>query len=408
MGSVEFLRQANATGAILNHPNDGGYLEWARLPAPADLRRPADAVPVPGRGGLRGRPGVPGPGGAGGAGRGVPPRVPARRRRRSAARCRRGSGASPTTRPCSSTTRRPARERVARSPSWWRSTGSRRSIRSRCASRRAADRAQSLARAAAELARMNEIYPGAGRTRVFEGALALERGDTDARAAHRRRGDRAPPRPLGGLATARRRAARAAAQRGGGASLRGGARAPRPRDARTTQVFYLESRLWACYARARPTRRRVPRAAARARRPVRRERSATRSSRRWRAPRSTPVTTARRGRCSSSRSPRRRPRRPELRRTLEAQLRSLRRQSLSARLAIADRRVRGGHPGVHRAVEQELGQLGAARLPCCGSRARAARAPRRGRARAGARSSPGCACADRGPAAPRRCPTPCA
>ena len=48
LGSVEFLRQANATGAILNHPNDGGYLEWARLPAPADLRRPADALPVPG------------------------------------------------------------------------------------------------------------------------------------------------------------------------------------------------------------------------------------------------------------------------------------------------------------------------------------------------------------------------
>jgi tetratricopeptide (TPR) repeat protein len=38
---------------------------------------------------------------------------------------------------------------------------------------------QVLARAAQELARANEIYPAGGRMRVFEGALALARGDTD-------------------------------------------------------------------------------------------------------------------------------------------------------------------------------------------------------------------------------------
>ena len=32
LGSVEFLRQANASGEVLNHPNDGGYLEWAVYP----------------------------------------------------------------------------------------------------------------------------------------------------------------------------------------------------------------------------------------------------------------------------------------------------------------------------------------------------------------------------------------
>ena len=36
-----------------------------------------------------------------------------------------------------------------------------------------------LARAEAELARINEIHPGGGRTRLFEASLALERGDTD-------------------------------------------------------------------------------------------------------------------------------------------------------------------------------------------------------------------------------------
>ncbi len=38
---------------------------------------------------------------------------------------------------------------------------------------------KALARAAEELVRANEIYPAGGRMRVFEGALALARGDTD-------------------------------------------------------------------------------------------------------------------------------------------------------------------------------------------------------------------------------------
>lgn len=108
--------------------------------------------------------------------------------------------------------------------------------------------AESLARAAEELARMNRIHAAAGRLRVFEGALALERGDAEAALR------------IADEVTA------AQSSRPEGYRLRGDALASRERfadaalayetalansddPANASHKFQLESRLWACYSR---------------------------------------------------------------------------------------------------------------------------------------------------------------
>jgi len=107
---------------------------------------------------------------------------------------------------------------------------------------------EAAARAAAELARANAIYPGGARLRVFEGALALDRGDTEtalriAGEVTRLHPDRPEAFRLRGDALLRREQFGEAAEAYEGALARGG-------DAVAAgQLFYLESRLWACYAR---------------------------------------------------------------------------------------------------------------------------------------------------------------
>ena len=101
-----------------------------------------------------------------------------------------------------------------------------------------------LARAAAELRRMGEIHPGGGRVGIFEGVIALERGDTDTalrRAAElaANHGDRPEPDRLraDALYRARRFAEAADAYRQAISKLRSdpGASSQRP---------YLEGQLW--------------------------------------------------------------------------------------------------------------------------------------------------------------------
>ncbi|MFI5317301.1 MAG: hypothetical protein ACHQ6T_16495 [Myxococcota bacterium] len=114
----------------------------------------------------------------------------------------------------------------------------------------AGDRAnpETLARAAAELARANEIYPAGGRLHVFEGALALQRGDLDlaqriADDAVRLHPDRPEGQRLrGDVALRREHFAEAAAAYE--AALARGDDSPGG-----SQTFYLQSRLWACYSR---------------------------------------------------------------------------------------------------------------------------------------------------------------
>jgi len=107
---------------------------------------------------------------------------------------------------------------------------------------------ESLARAAEELARMNAVHPAAGRLRVFEGALALERGQADAAlriadevtAAH-------PARPEGWRL---RGDALLAQERFGGAAQAYEEALARSGDpALASHRFQIESRLWACYSR---------------------------------------------------------------------------------------------------------------------------------------------------------------
>jgi tetratricopeptide (TPR) repeat protein len=99
---------------------------------------------------------------------------------------------------------------------------------------------------------MNGIHPAAGRIRVFEGALALERGDAEAAlriadevtAAH-------PTRPEGWRL---RGDALAARERFGGAAEAYEAALARSDDpANASHRFQLESRLWACYSRTGQT-----------------------------------------------------------------------------------------------------------------------------------------------------------
>jgi hypothetical protein len=108
---------------------------------------------------------------------------------------------------------------------------------------------EGVARAAAELARANAVNPAGVRLRVLEGNLAIERGDFDGalRIADElvpMHPDRPEPFQLRGDALLRRERFAEAAEAYEASLARGGD---------TTgpgQLFYLESRLWACYMRS--------------------------------------------------------------------------------------------------------------------------------------------------------------
>ena len=108
------------------------------------------------------------------------------------------------------------------------------------------DDPDSAIRAAAELRRINEIHPSGGRTGIFEGVLAVERGDTDTalrRAAELARfhGDRPEPYRLRGDALFRlKRFAEAAA------AYRLAIDRLRDEAMKRAQGPYLEGRLWEC------------------------------------------------------------------------------------------------------------------------------------------------------------------
>jgi hypothetical protein len=245
-GSVAFLNRVGATGTVLNHPNDGGYLEWELYPRQqiyADLQTPflfsdrdvfagdqafqdptvlaglvADYHPafllVPKK--LRG---------FGAWAARVPEYAPVF-----------VDDASVLYASGTSQAELVARYRLtAIDPFTLEVTGD------------PAD-PEALARAAAELARANEIYPAGGRMRVFEGALALQRGDTDTAlriaddviALHP---DRWEGRRLRGDVLMRLQRPADAAQAYEAAlkhtDIEGG----------SDPTSYLQSRLWLCYSR---------------------------------------------------------------------------------------------------------------------------------------------------------------
>ncbi len=108
------------------------------------------------------------------------------------------------------------------------------------------DDPNTLARAASELRRMNEIHPTGGRTGIFEGVIALQRGDIDTalrRAAELQRthADRSEPNRLqaDALYRARRFAEAAEAYRFAIARLGDDPGGPAQRP-------YLEGQLWGC------------------------------------------------------------------------------------------------------------------------------------------------------------------
>ena len=238
------------------------------LPAPADLRRSADAVPVPGHGDLRGRPGVPGPDGAGGPGRGVSPRVPARAegaRRRDVGVDRALPGLRARVRGRHDD---PARERDGAA----RARGEVPAHRDRPvhAARPARRRSRAVARERRRGARAAERdLPGRGAHAHLRGRARARARRRRRRAAHRRRGDRALPRASRGVPAARGHAGHARKVRGGRGELRGRAGAARPRDLERPGLLPRGPALGLLLA-GRPTRRCVPRAAARAREPVQR------------------------------------------------------------------------------------------------------------------------------------------
>ncbi len=246
LGSLEFLRQANASGTILNHPNDGGFLEWAVYPRQqifVDLQTPflfpdaavfvadqafQDPTVLAGLVAAYHPAFLLAPKALGGAmsawiGR-FPDYAPV--------------FVDDTTVLLASATAQPelvAKYRLtAIDPYTLRVPPG-------------GDRAQSLASAAAELARLNAIYPGAGRTRIFEGALALERGDADAALRIADEGiARFPARP-----EAYRLRADTLVTRGKFAEAAASYEAALARlDPETSndQVYYLEGRLWGCYS----------------------------------------------------------------------------------------------------------------------------------------------------------------
>jgi tetratricopeptide (TPR) repeat protein len=247
VGSIEFLRQVNATGAILNHPNDGGYLEWAVYPRQkifVDLQTPflfpdlaifaADqAFQEPTV--LAGLIAEYHP-----AFLLVPKAL--------AGALSAWIGRFPDYAPVfvddssillASASAQP--ELVAKykltaiDPFMLRVPPG-------------GDRAQSLAAAAAELARIAAIDPSGSRTRVFEGALALERGDS---AAALRIADeviaRLPARPE--AYRLRADTLLASGRFSDAAQSYEAALARLDPGTSDEQIFYLEGRLWACYAR---------------------------------------------------------------------------------------------------------------------------------------------------------------
>ncbi len=105
-----------------------------------------------------------------------------------------------------------------------------------------------LARAAEEVARANEIYPAGGRMRVFEGALALARGDTDTAlrisdAVVALHPDRWEGQRLRGDVLWRLQRAEDAC-RAYEAALRNS-----DGEGGVEQKSYLQTRLWSCYSR---------------------------------------------------------------------------------------------------------------------------------------------------------------
>jgi hypothetical protein len=105
-----------------------------------------------------------------------------------------------------------------------------------------------VARAAEEVARVNEIYPGGGRMRVFEGALALRRGEVEsalrtADAVTREHPDRPEGFRLRGDALLQSDRLAEAADAYEQALARG------EDSAAAGQVFHIQSRLWSIYKR---------------------------------------------------------------------------------------------------------------------------------------------------------------
>ena len=247
LGSIEFLRQTNASGAILNHPNDGGYLEWSVYPRQqifVDLQTPflfPDAAIFVADQAFQDPTVL-----AGVVGEYHPAflLVP----RALAPGLSQWIGRFPDLAPVF----------VDDSSVLLASASAQPELVAKYALRAfdpyllrvppGADHAQKLAAAGAELARLNAISPAPGRTRVFEGALALERGEADTAlrmadeaiarfpARHEAYGLRADA-----LLTQGRYADAAASYEAALDRLDPGAS--------DDQVFYLEGRLWACYAR---------------------------------------------------------------------------------------------------------------------------------------------------------------
>lgn len=245
-GSVAFLDRAGATGTVLNHPNDGGYLEWELYPRQqiyADLQTPflfSDRDIFVGDQAFQ-DPAVL----AGVVSEYHPAFLLVPRKLRGFGTW---VGRFPDYAPvfvddasvlyASSVSQADlvARYRLtAIDPFTLEVTGD-------------PSDPKALAAAAAELARANEIYPEGGRMRVFEGALALQRGDTDgalriADDVIARHPDRWEGRRLRGDTLMRLQRAADAAQAYEAALARAdfeGGADPTP---------YLEGRLWACYTR---------------------------------------------------------------------------------------------------------------------------------------------------------------
>ena len=244
-GSVAFLRHVGASGTILNHPNEGGFLEWELYPrfkVFGDLQTPflfSDTLTFVGDQAFQD-----------GAVLAslveqyhpsfllVPKAI-------------RGFGALAARFPdyapvfiddaavlYASSTSQPqvvTQYRItAIDPATLQAAGT--------------EKAVAMEHAAAEAARINAIYPGGGRMRVFEGALALERGDIDgalriADDVTARLPDRWEAHRLRGDAFVRLQRAADAAQAYEAALSHMDA------DVGADQTYYLEGRLWSCYAK---------------------------------------------------------------------------------------------------------------------------------------------------------------
>jgi hypothetical protein len=245
-GSVAFLRHVNAQGAVLNHPNDGGYLEWELYPRDTifvDLQTPflfsdvdvfradqAFADPVV-FGSL--------------VSEYHPPFVLAPRRAVTlGAFVSKVSDYVPVFIDDDSVLYASASARPQIVSAWGITA-----IDPFSAELIDKSSPEGAARAATELARANQVYPAGSRLRVLEGNLAIDRGDfqqalhiaddliphhPDLPAPYQLRGDALLH--LGQYPEAAE-AYEASLKRGGDTTGPG-------------QLFYLESRLWACYMRS--------------------------------------------------------------------------------------------------------------------------------------------------------------